>query len=92
MIKISPQMFKNTEYTIEVDYDIKDREEDVNYQIQFSSEMPESGRLILRLTGILGESDVFHFSHSTKSDPDNKLLYKFTSLHVGEVFKYSFRS
>ena len=78
-------MFKDTEYKINVQYAIKDFEVDSDYKIKFSSSLPESGRLIIRLTGTLLETGVFHFSSKTKSVESNPLLFLFTAVDIGDV-------
>ena len=78
-------MFKDTEYKINIKYDIKDGEADADYSIKFGSKLPESGRLIVRLTGTLGESAILHFSNKTKSVESDPHLFKFTNKDIGDV-------
>ena len=79
-------MFKDTEYKINVEYEIRDAMADCDFSIKFGSALPESGRLAVRLTGNLAETGVFHFSNKTKSvDADNLLTFKFTNIDIGDV-------
>lgn len=85
MVKVCPPMFKDTEYKINVNYEIKDGEADADYAIKFGSNLPESGRLIVRLTGNMGESTVLHFSNKTKSIESDPHTFKFTNKDIGDV-------
>lgn len=81
-------MTKNTEYYVEINYDIRDYDEQCDYRVEFSDAFAESARIILRLTGINGESNEFEFSNKIKSTDDNGLIYDVTNFDIGEI-KYA---
>jgi hypothetical protein len=78
-------MFKDTEYKIDIKYEIKDSEADVEYLIKFASALPETGRLIVRLTGTMRESTILHFNSKTKSVESDPNTFKFTDIDIGDV-------
>ena len=84
--KITPQIFQSTKYTFEIEYEIKDRNEEANYEVKFKSDLtdlPEGGKLILSLNGVLGESGFIYFSKTEKDYTENK--FKFSCKYIGEV-------
>lgn len=85
IVKISPPMFKDTEYKVNVSYEIKDGEADADYSLRFGAALPETGRIVVRITGALGQTGVFHFSNKTKSAEDEPLLFRFTNKDVGDI-------
>jgi len=76
-IKITPQFRKDTEYSINIDYDIKNQDEIIDYKIEFFSELPKTGKLLIGLTGVYGQSEILKLSNG--SEPldfdENKLVY-----------------
>lgn len=86
-VRISPQITKNTEYTIEIDYLIKKLDATIDYRIEFSSDLPRDGKLLLRLNGTFGRSDVLRFSSMTApiNKEINDLLFKVSAKDCGEV-------
>ncbi len=90
MVRVCPPMFKDTEYKIDIKYEIKDGEADVDYLIKFASALPDSGRLIVRLTGTMRESTILHFNSKTKSIESDPHTFKFTDLDIGDVSRREF--
>ena len=90
MVRVCPPMFKDTEYKIDIKYEIKDGEADVDYLIKFASALPDSGRLIVRLTGTMRESTILHFNSKTKSVESDPHTFKFTDLDIGDVSRREF--
>ncbi len=90
-VRISPQITKNTEYSIEIDYTIKKLDASINYRIEFSSDMPVYGKLLLRLNGSFGSSDVLRFNQNTQPiDRDqNDLLFKVNTKDCGALTNVS---
>jgi len=86
-IKITPQSNKDTEYSINIDYDIINQEELVDLKFEFFSELPKAGKLLIGLTGLYGQSEVLKLSND--SEPldfdENKLVYPVQSKQIGEV-------
>ena len=68
-----------------MNYDVKKVDAVVIYMVEFTSELPKSGKLILRLNGLMGESDAFNFNSKTASTEANKLIYKVSNRDIGEV-------
>jgi hypothetical protein len=83
-VKISPQISKNTEYTIKIDYRIKKLDVNCTYKIEFTSSLPSSGKLMMRITGAFSRSDIFDFNRYSIDDESN-LSYSITSKDLGEV-------
>lgn len=85
-IKVSPQLNLKTEYTIKINYDLKKQDNLNDYKIEFSSELPKTGRILLCLHGIYGQSEVFKFSNDTEPiDNENKLTFQIKCKEIGEV-------
>ena len=86
-VRISPMITKNTEYTIDVDYDVKQMDASVDYKIEFSTDLPDVGKLIIRLNGVFGRSEVYKFSRYTEpiDREANELLFSFCSRDCGQV-------
>lgn len=86
-VKISPQITKNTEYQIDVDYEIKKLDAATKYKIEFSGDLPSDGRLLVRLTGKFCKTELFKFNRDTEAmDKDkNDLLFSFLSKDCGEL-------
>ena len=86
-VKISPQITKNTEYTLDVCYEIKKIDATIDYKVEFSSDLPISGNLVIRLNGSFGRSETFKFNRFTRPDDreENDLLFTINSKDVGEV-------
>ena len=83
---VSPQLSKSTEYTIHVNYSIKKVDANLLYKIEFSTDLPKYGKIILRVNGSFGRSEVFAFSRSTQTlSEDNDLLFGMNMKDVGEV-------
>ncbi len=54
--------------------------------VDFNSKMPKTGKLVLRLNGAFGESEVFKFDGATKPiDDTNKLSFSIVTKDVGKV-------
>ncbi|RNA44287.1 hypothetical protein BpHYR1_030422, partial [Brachionus plicatilis] len=87
-IIVSPQMTKNTEYCIEINYDIRDYDEQFDYRVEFSDAFPQSAKVFVRLTGTNGESIEFEFSEKSKSTNADNLIYDVTNFDIGEI-KYA---
>ncbi len=93
IVKVSPKIgsntSQNTEYEIEIDYEIKDSNAQEEFTIEFESksdELPKNGKIVLKLNGSSGESEVYNFSKKTEStESENKLLFKIKSKDIGEV-------
>lgn len=81
-------MTKNTEYKIEVNYDIRDYDEQCDYRVEFAEAIPNSGKILLRLTGINGESNEFQLNEKTKSADSNRTIFDVTNVDIGEI-KYA---
>ena len=81
-------MSTNTESKIEVNYDIRDYDDQCDYRVQFSDPIPSTGKIFLRLTGINGESNEFEFNENTKSDDLNRTIFDVTNVDIGEI-KYA---
>jgi hypothetical protein len=86
-IKITPQFRKDTEYSINIDYDITNQDEIIDYKIEFFSELPKTGKLLIGLTGVYGQSEILKLSNG--SEPldfdENKLVYPVQFKQIGEV-------
>ncbi|CAF0950313.1 unnamed protein product [Brachionus calyciflorus] len=85
-IVVAPQMTKNTEYTVEINYDIRYFDEQCDYRIELSNALPNSGKIFLRLTGTNGESNQFEFSEKSKGS--SGLIFDVTNTDIGEI-KYA---
>jgi len=90
-IRISPQITKNTEYSIEIDYAIKKLDASINYRVEFSSDLPVYGKLLMRLNGSFGRSDVLRFHHKTQpiDREENDLLFKVNTKDCGDLSNVS---
>lgn len=84
-------MSKNTEYTIDINYDIRDYDEQCDYRFEFASKLPKNGKLAMRLTGSNGESSSFNFDSSTET-ADDEYTFDITSRDIGDVRYYLFKS
>lgn len=87
-IVISPQMSKNTEYQVLIDYDINDFNEQCDYRIEFSNAFPKSAKVLIRLTGTNGESNEFEFGEKVNRADPNDLVYDIKNVDIGEI-KYA---
>ncbi len=88
-IKVSPAITKNTEYKIEINYDIKPLDRLIEYKVEFLSDLPIDGRLTLHFLGSLGQSVPISFSNKAKNaDPNKKLQFKLKNNDIGEI-KYA---
>jgi hypothetical protein len=87
-IVVSPKLFRNTEYTIEVNYDVKDIQEQFKYEFEFGSELPANGRLIINLFSDPSENVSFSFDRKTESiDSDNPLVFSISNKEIKKVWK-----
>lgn len=92
-IRVSPQISKETEYSIKIDYDIKKQDNTNDYKIEFFSELPNSktGDLLLCVHGTFGQSELYKFNEDTESiDQENKLTFQVKCHEIGEVFNFIF--
>ena len=93
LIKVSPKLDGGNsggqiEYKIEVDYQIKDAHLQEPFTIQFSSrtgDLPRNGKLIVKLNGTGGESEVFSFTDKTERSDENNLEFKIKNRDIGDV-------
>ncbi len=82
-----PQFSKDTEYSIRINYDLKNQENIVDYKFEFFSELPKTGNLLIGLTGSVGQSEIFKFSDDTiPVDDENKMSFQVKGKEIGEVF------
>lgn len=99
-IIVSPRLFRNTEYTIELlHFDVRDMNEQPMYEIEFGSgtQLPPSGagRLAVNLFGGGGKKKksasgnaVFLFDQSTKSvDAESPLVFSMANKELEKVDK-----
>jgi hypothetical protein len=95
-IVIAPKLFRDTEYTVEVNYDVRELQEQFKYEIEFGQELPQSGRLLVNLFGEGGENVAFAFDRNTKCvDEENPLVFSIDNKEMKKVTKrsiYSHRS
>lgn len=83
---VSPKLFRHTNYTIEINYDVKDLQDQFKYELEFGSELPHSGRLIVNLFSEAGENVSFSFDKKTKSiDDDNPLVFSISNKEIKNV-------
>jgi hypothetical protein len=90
---VGPKLDSNngsqSEYKIEVDYDVKPVDQEEEYEIEFESrtgEMPKNGKVILRLNGTADDSEVFNFTEKTETArKDSKLHFKIKNKDIGDV-------
>ncbi len=86
-VKVSPQITKNTEYQIDVDYEIKKVDATKKYKIEFSRDLSAEGSLLIRLTGKFGKSELIKFNRETEpiDKAKNELLFGFLCKECGEL-------
>ena len=88
-IRVSPLLNLKTEYTIKVDYELKKQDNLNDYKIEFLSELPKTGRILLCMYGVYGQSEIFKFSDDTEPiDNENKLTFQIKCKEIGEVLLF----
>ena len=87
-IRVSPQLNFKTVYTVRINYDLKKQNNYNDYKIEFLSELPKTGNLMLCIHGIYGQSEIFKFNNDTEPvDIENKSTFQIKCKEIGEVSK-----